>query len=744
MSRLPAPELQISFDQAGDASWQVVALHVDESINELYEARIEIETETLDSDLTELLGATCELLVQRGEHPPRPFYGVVARVDDLGHTDHHAFARVIVVPAFALARQRVNTRIWQDRAVQEIVSEVLDASLSEYDRSVDMGHLRRGAAPRDYCVQYGESDYDFVCRLLEEEGITWHFTHEGERGHELLTLRDDNRDYVKYANVDESANLPIISHNPEEAEVESIQQFVWTRQLRPTSVALSEFDPGSPGRVSAGEQAGTDARGRARRVYAHVHARTGSAALEQRVGDLEQALRADGSLAEASSNATMLRVGQRVQIEGAAGTPSEWIVIGIEHTYAGEPGQARMYGNDLRCVPADVPLRPIQRRPKPRVYGPQTATVVGGGEIDADAQGRIQVQFHWQENPQFAAGASCRIRCAQSWAGPGWGTQFIPRVGMEVVVEFLDGNPDRPLVTGCVYNGGNEPPFALPGNSTQSGWRSNSSPGGGGSNELRFEDAAGAEQIYLHGQKDWAIEIKHDKSQTIGHDEQHEVGNDRQKVVGANEREAIGANKTISVGSDHAEAIGANMSLQVGANQSVTIGADQIVAVAGSRSETVGANATEMVTQVKSVTVGGMLATIVGAAMNTSVGAASLEEVAGIKAVTVGGSSGESVVGGKSVDAASISHSARKDMSETAGGNFTLSSGKNMQVTCEGELGIVGKKKGLIELSDDLTIKVGKASITLQKSGKISIEGVEIDVKGKKEITLKAKKVNQN
>jgi type VI secretion system secreted protein VgrG len=442
----------------------------------------------------------------------------------------------------------------------------------------------------------------------------------------------------------------------------------------------------------------------------------------------------------------MLRLGQRVVIENAAqtGTPAEWIVIGVSHSFGGEPGHARVYANELRCLPADVPLRPLQSRAKPKVHGPQTATVVGGGEIDVDAQGRIQVQFHWQEDPQFAAGASCRIRCAQSWAGPGWGAQFIPRVGMEVVVEFLEGNPDRPLVTGCVYNGANEPPFALPGNSTQSGWRSNSSPGGGGNNELRFEDAAGAEQIYLRGQKDWAIEIKHDKTQTVGHDERHEVGNDREKVIGANEREVIGANKSISVGQDHAEVITGNMTLEVGANQSVAIAANHSVNVGGSRSESIGASANELVAEIKSVTVGGMLATIVGAAMNTSVGAASLEEVGGIKTVSVGGSSGESVVGSKSVDASSISHNARKDLSETAGANLSLTAGKDMRLSAEGELSIAGKQQGLIELANDLTIKVGKASITLQKSGKIVIEGVEISVKGKKEITLKAKKVNQN
>jgi type VI secretion system secreted protein VgrG len=732
MPRLPQLELQVNFEDGPDASWHVGGLHFEEVLNELYEAGIEIETDELDADLADLLGATCELMLRRGEHPPRPIYGVVARVDDLGATNHHAFARVTVVPAFALSKQRINTRIWQDRSVQDIVREVLDASLSEYGRSVELGHLRRGAKPRDYCVQYGESDYDFICRLLEEEGITWYFVHDLERGHEVVTLCDDNENYDKYVNVDDDANLPIISHNPEEAELESIQQFAWSRKLTPTTVALSAFDPRSPGGVSSGEKGSGDARGRVRRVYAHVQARLGSAPLEQRLGDLEQALRADASLAGASSNAALVRVGQRIVIDGAAqtGTPLEWIVTGIEHHWGGELVDARVYTNNLRCVPANVPLRPHQRHSKPRVYGPQTATVVGGGEIDVDAQGRIQVQFHWQENPQFTAGASCRVRCAQSWAGAGWGAQFIPRVGMEVVVEFLEGSPDRPLVTGCVYNGANDPPFTLPGSSTQSGWRSNSSPGGGGSNELRFEDAAGLEQIYLHGQKDWAIEIKHDKTQRVGNNESLAVGNDRQKFVVANEREQVGANKRISVGSNHTETIGANMNLRVGASQTVEIAADQNVTVAGSRIETIGADASETVAQLKSVTVAGMFVTAVGGAMNTSVAAASLEEIGGSKTISVGASSSEIVVGGKSVEAAAITHSARADLNQKARANLTLTAGKDLQAIADGNLGIFGKGAGLLEFGTDLTLKVGKASITLKTSGEVVIEGTNIDIKG--------------
>jgi type VI secretion system secreted protein VgrG len=747
MSRLPPIQLRISFADGPDTEWLAVGLFVVEALNQLYEASVEIETEELSADTGELLGSTCELCMQRGELPPRYIYGVVARVQYLGQSDHHLRARVTLVPAFGLARQRVNSRIWQDTSVQDIVRSVLETSLAEYGRSVELGHLQRGTTPRDYCVQYRENDFAFVCRLLEESGISWFFVHDAERGHEVLTLCDDNDDYPRHVNVDGSATLPIIAHNPEEADVESLQVFEWARALTPTTVALSGYDPASPGSVAAEQHGDPDARGRVRRVYDHGLRRAAGAELGVRVRDHAEVLRMEGSIATCESNASLVGVGHVFTLDGVSheGTPSEWIVVNVAHHFGlADSGVAGVYRNTLGCVPATVVLRPRELTPKPEVRGPQTATVVGGGEIDVDAQGRIQVQFHWQEQPSFSAGASCRVRCAQSWAGTGWGAQFIPRVGMEVVVEFLEGNPDRPLVTGCVYNGGNEPPFALPGNSTQSGWRSNSSPGGGGSNELRFEDAAGIEQIYVHGQKDWVEQIRNDASTNVGRNQVLGVGNDRETTIQHDRREQIGHDQLLVVGNDHSESVGANLRVQVGSHHSVTVGADQNLSVGHSRSESIGANAMQTVAQLKTVTVGGTLTTIVGGAMNVSVGALSSEEVGGVKSVSVGAASSESVVGGKLVEANTIALGARKDMSLSSGASTSVQVGKELRVKVDGALALHGKASGLIECDEDLVIKVGKASITLKKDGTIVLDGVDIKVEGKQAITLDAKQVNHN
>jgi type VI secretion system secreted protein VgrG len=362
------------------------------------------------------------------------------------------------------------------------------------------------------------------------------------------------------------------------------------------------------------------------------------------------------------------------------------------------------------------------------VHGPQTAIVVGDDEIHTDEHGRIQVQFHWEEQPSYASQASCWVRCAQSWAGPGWGAQFIPRVGMEVVVEFLEGNPDRPLVTGAVYNGDNAPPFVVPDTKTQSGWRTSSSPGGDGYNMLRFEDAAGNEEIHIHGQKDWTIVIENDKTQEVRHDERLDVSNDRTKHVGHDEAEAIDHDRTIEVGNNHTETIGVDMSLAVGNNQTVMIGANRL--------ESIAANAIETVGGAKTIAVGGMLAVTVGASLNTVVASSCSLGVAEAMSTTVGGSSSESVVGDKNLVADNIKEDAQTDM--------TVTVGKKLRMTAGDDFSVSGGKKGVIDVATQLVLKCGKASITLEKNGNIKIEGNKIEITGKGDVKVKGKKVAIN
>ena len=337
----------------------------------------------------------------------------------------------------------------------------------------------------------------------------------------------------------------------------------------------------------------------------------------------------------------------------------EYITISVSHS--GQQQQileemaegGTLYYNSFFSIPSNVDYSPLITFQKPLMRGPQTAIVVGGegDEICTDEYGRVKVHFHWDRKGKRDERSSCWVRCAQLWGGGGWGAIFTPRVGDEVLVEFINGDPDYPVITGSLYNGANPPLYKLPDNKTRSVIKTRSTPKSTGFNELRFEDRAGSEEIFIHGEKDWNIVIKNDKTQSIGHDESLSVGNNRTKSVGVNQSESIGANKNIQVGMNHSENIGANMGLSVGNN----------------KNETVGINSSETVGAAKELTVGGLYQVSVGAVMNETVGADKSEEVIGLKAVVVGLSMQEYVKADrKSTVDGDYSESIKKTHSERA------------------------------------------------------------------------------
>jgi type VI secretion system secreted protein VgrG len=279
----------------------------------------------------------------------------------------------------------------------------------------------------------------------------------------------------------------------------------------------------------------------------------------------------------------------------------EYLLVHVSHTGSqpqvleeGADSAECSYTNEFFCIPSSVEFRPRLRAQKPVVEGVQTAMVVGpeGEEIYTDEHGRVKVQFHWDREGQRNERSSCWIRVSQVWAGAGWGAMFIPRIDQEVIVDFEEGDPDRPIITGRVYHGTNTPPYALPEEKTKSTIKSDSSLGGGGSNEFRFEDKSGEEEIYLHGQKDWTIAIEHDKEQNIGNDETSEVGNNRTRTVGEDEEVTVGNNRTVTIGNDETVTLGNNRTLEVGADENITIGGNRTEDVGTDQSITVGGNCT--------------------------------------------------------------------------------------------------------------------------------------------------------
>jgi type VI secretion system secreted protein VgrG len=582
--RLPTLTVELRCADLPAIGVVVRKLELDERIDGDYRAKVVLAS---DEEFTakSLLGADCELVWNRELIDARSLFGVIERVEDLGEVDHRQFIRIEVVPAFALLDYGQNSRIWQHKSVRDIVKAVLEPALDVYGRKVQFAAVKRGTRVRDYCVQYKESDYAFARRLLEEEGIAYAYVHKPKAGVEALTLYDGT---LQYAVLDEPV-IPMIDHDAGEADIESIQGLGHACALTVTTVLRRDYNWLEPLDLLSESKLGVDARYRERRIYLHERRRYVGDDLRDRVSDALAAELVAGETLRGKGNVARFVPGTRFKLfNGGSDLDGEYVLARVVHEYTDTESEPGTYGNQFECFPVEVDYRPRQQIEKPRVHGPHTATVVGDDEIHTDEHGRIQVQFHWEESPSNVANASCWIRCAQSWSGAGWGTQFIPRVGMEVVVEFLEGNPDRPLVTGCVFNGVNDFPFDVPGSKTQSGWRTRSSPESEGYNMLRFEDAAGSEEIHIHGQRNWSIVIRSDKTQQIGHDETLHVGHDRLKTVDHDEYEKIGNMRTITVVQGHKESIGADMSLSVGGCQDESIGGSKTVTVGGVMATTVG------------------------------------------------------------------------------------------------------------------------------------------------------------
>jgi len=634
MSELPIVAYEL--DLGDDNSWRPLRLWMSETLSRPYQLVIDAVSEAVGADTDALLGASATVYIARGEHEPRPVHGIIEEISYLGFVEHRLAIRVQIVPALALLRQRVGSRIWQRESVRAIISEVLEAGLGDYERSFELGQTTRGQVAREYCVQYRESELDFVTRLLEDEGLVYEFVAGPTSEHEVLTLRDANAQFSALRNIDGSPSFPIIPARGAESDLESIHTLEWVRTLTPTAFGLSAHDWTRPAAPVHSHAPGSDARGKTRQIYAHGLRRYLGDDLRARSEDLRAAAQLSGQVARGVSNITGLRPGLKLEIDNHErdDLEREYIVTQVIHRaqapdIAGELGLdgGAQYENEFECVPLEATIRPRHDTPRPRIFGPQTAIVTGEAseEICVDEHGRIKVQFHWEPDPARDESASCWVRCAQSWAGLRWGAQFIPRVGMEVVVEFLDGDPDRPLVTGCVYNGVNLPPFSLPDNKTQSGILSQSSPAGPGFNALRFEDAKGNERLDLRAQKDLVVEALNDAWRTIGHDEIHEVRNDRRDRVVNDETREVGHDLRASIGNDETR--------EVAQRQTIKVGSDRSDRVEGSLDEHVTGKASSSFGAAREIRVSADDKLEVGASASTSVGASYTLEVTGALAL---------------------------------------------------------------------------------------------------------------
>jgi type VI secretion system secreted protein VgrG len=563
-----AVRYRVQTDPDPGRGWEVASMRAEEALSEPYRMRVELSTEERDFDLSAILGHNCTLSIERGDDHHRRLVGVICRVDESSPREGEERLRVQleVVPAFALLALRRDTRVFQQKTVPQVLEEVLTPALSTYGRELTLD-LEENYPTREYCLQYDESDLDFVQRLMEEEGIAYFFDHDGDV--ERLQLVDANRGFPRVRPADGQQTVPFVPRADVVRAQEPVYRFSGTHDTRPTSLVLRDFDWTQQGSQVRLEEAarGEDALGRDREVYEHQSRPSTLYGYDDGVRkyeshDLERQARVRHQLggrdvrsAQGVSRVTAFTAGQFFDMTGhpSPGADGEYLLTRVVHLAAplpdAEADQVERYHNTFECLPLGTPFRPSRRTPKPRIHSIQTAVVVGpdGQEIHTDEHGRVKVEFHWDRLGQKNDQSSCWVRVQQPWAGSGWGFVFIPRVGMEVLVSFLDGDPDRPLVIGSVYNGDNTPPYPLPEEKTKSTIKTNSSPGGGGYNELRFEDAKGSEEIFAHAQKDYNEVVEHDHATTVHHDQANTVDGNQTQTIGGKQTETVHGEQSMTV-----------------------------------------------------------------------------------------------------------------------------------------------------------------------------------------------------
>lgn len=583
--------------EGAESDWRVRSVAITEALSEPYEAVIRVRSRSVDVDVcTELLGRNASLIIDRRDAHRRRICGIIARVVEIGSRQHYTDVDLHVVPAFALLAYGSDSRIFQDKTPIEIVAEVLRLALRPYCREVDTSGLVATYAPREMCVQYRESHKDFVSRLLEEVGVGYYFEFDGD-GHERMVLFDANEALAPLETMDGNA-VPYANGARIVRESEPVVSFEPTHRLGATGVTVRDLDWTSASYRVESQQEGEDLRGLTRSDYDHGHGRSVTlhaftaggryqrSDVEQQALTRRELLVRDGERWTGVSMVIGLRPGVTFELTGhpVAGVDGRYVVVKSRCSSAPPPhagGEASNDGEDyhnvFECIREDVRYVPDRDTPKPAIYGVQTAVVSGPvpGEPYTDEYGRIRVRFHWDRAENDPSRASAWVRLGQTWAGhDGSGLHtflFIPRVGSEVIVAFLDGDPDRPLVTGAVYNAQNLPPVALPDEATRSVIRT-ASVGGSGHNELSFEDAAGREEVYLRAQRNLREVVLHDhlthvrnnhKNQVDGKDEEIIGGDQWLRVKGLERRKWVENNEINKIQADRETDVYGNDTLRV-------------------------------------------------------------------------------------------------------------------------------------------------------------------------------------
>lgn len=661
-----------------------------EFISDLFEFQIDVISENIDIQPDDIVGKTTTITIQ-DEHQ-RVFHGYIRSFTygEITASNVRKY-RMTMVPWLWFLTKTNNYRIFQDKNVKEIVTDIFQVlGFTDFDFRAQAG------SKREYCIQHNESDFHFVSRLLEEEGIAYYFKHEAS-AHQLIIVDQQNA-YDEFTQTG-------LEYSQGSSPKEQISRWEHLYNFKKGQWSFSDYNFNDPTRrLYSNTRTTSTFDNNANYEHYEYPGMYDFSAGNDLVRIRLDAEEASINMVSASSDCTTFSAGGRFTVEkhDNANEIGEYIVVSIHHNafdnshLAGQSGSTG-YGNNFVCIPSSVHFRPDQVHKRPIMRGPQSAIVTGpaGEEIYVDDLGRVKVQFYWDREGNNDENTTCFIRVMQAWAGAQWGTSFIPRIGHEVIVDFIDGDPDRPIITGTVYNARNRPPFD---SKTKSGIRTRSTKNGTAANcnELIFDDRKDAEQIFIHAEHNMDTEVENDETLTVDndrtkhilHDENSTIDNDRNKTVGNNQTENIVKNKTIDVGENHTETIGKNNTIDVGENHNETIGKNAAIDVTDNQTLNVG----------KNITIG--------------IGDNHDESVGSNMTISVGG-----------------------NLSETVTGQYREAVTKEYRLTA---------RKIAIEADQEILFKTGSAKILMKSNGDITITGNKITVKGSSNVIVKGSQVKVN
>ena len=654
-------------------------MHAREELSRVSEFQLDLLSLKHDIRLDDILGKNVTVTLALQDDSPRHFNGYVTRFSQGATYGKYRRYHATVHPWLWFLSRTSDCRIFQEMTVPDIVKKVF----ADHPTSKIKDELTGSYATWNYCVQYRETDLNFVSRLLEHEGIYFYFTHV--EGHHTLVLADS------YSAHEKCCDDPVPFIAPEDLsrpDIERINTWTLTREVQPGVYVHDDYDFERPSvdlqtkKVTVRHYTPSDYE-----MYDYP-----GEYLQKGDGEASAAVRIDEfaaqfEVAHGSANVKALSVGGLFELEKHQRDDqnAEYLVVSATYDaeFSGYEAVPEHGGSEYSCrfvaMSSKQQFRPKRLTAKPSVQGPQTAVVVGPGgeEIYTDKFSRVKVQFHWDRRGRKDENSSCWVRVSQPWAGTAWGGIAIPRIGQEVIIDFLEGDPDQPIITGRVYNAEQMPPYALPQNMTQTGIKSRSTKGGGPDNfnEIRFEDLKGSEQLFIHAEKNQDIEVENDETHWVGHDRKKTIDNDETTLVQGNRTETVKKDESITINGDRTEKVDKN----------------ETIAIKKDRSESVGDNETVLIGKDQKLTVDG----------------SRTREVAKDETVTI--------EGGQTLKV-------EKDRKTDIGQNDTVKVGKNL----------------VLDAGDQVTIQTGSASIVMKKDGTITIKGKDISLDGSGKISIKA------